>query len=344
MRSGTRLAALAVTAIALSGCAVDPSAITVPGTGGDTYRVHIEFGNALNLPGRAKVMANGVQVGHLSGTTVVDPTAAAPGHVLADIDIDESVRLPAATTAQLRQNTILGDVFIELTTPPDGFAEPLTDGGRIPITATTPAVQVEDALSGLAVFVQGGAVGQFQQLVNRVNAVLPAQPADSARIAQVVGADLSDVAAHVETVGAFLDAMEANTRTLVDHGPALSALLTEEGATHVTSAVESLILVLGVAGAIGTIAHALEWITPLATAGDAAAKALVPLLFTTRPLDLSAPSNLNKLVTLLRDKVIPFAEHGAKVNLTGVDLGNGLSPADQAARIVDTLRMIGAVR
>ncbi|UGT38832.1 MlaD family protein [Nocardia yamanashiensis] len=344
MRFTIRLATAAVAASTLAGCAFDPNAVQLPGSGGDTYRVHIEFANALNLPARAKVMANGVQVGQLARVTVVDPAATVPGHVRADIDVDRPVRLPRSSTAQLRQNTILGDVFIEITTPTTGFESVLADGGTIPVTQTEPAVQVEDVLAGLATFVQGGAFHQFQDLVDRMNTALPADPADTARMAQVLGADFTDVAEHLDQVGGFLDAMQANAAALVDRGPALSELLTQQGATHVTDAVRSLIMVLGVAGAIGGIAHALEWAIPLVRSGDAAAKALVPLLFTDRPLDLRAPSNLNKLVELLRDKVIPFVEHGPKVDVTGIDTGASLPRDEQVDRIVATLRMIGMVR
>ncbi|MCP2315990.1 virulence factor Mce family protein [Nocardia amikacinitolerans] len=345
MNFTTKLLALAVAGCTLGGCAFDPSAITLPGTGrGDGYRVHVEFANALNLPGRAKVMANGVQVGDLAAVRVVDPAATAPGHVIADVDIDRAVRLPAATTAQLRQNTLLGDIFIELTTPPSGFDHTIADGGTIPITQTKPAVQVEDVMAGLATFFQGGAVQQFQDLVNRLNAVLPEQPSDSAHMAQVLGADFADVAQHLGEVDNFLDGMEANVNMALDRDRALQALLSEQGATHVTSALQSLILVLGLAGAMGDIVHALAWVAPLASAGDAAAKALVPLLFTDRPLDLNAPSNLNRLVSLLRDQIIPFVEHGPKVDIVGVDAGNGVPAPEQAGRIIDTLRMIGAVR
>jgi phospholipid/cholesterol/gamma-HCH transport system substrate-binding protein len=66
-------------------------------------------------------------------------------------------------------------------------------------------------------------------------------------------------------------------------------------------------------------------------------------------LDLQAPSNLNKLVALIREKVIPFADHGPKVNIVGVDIEGSpavaeLSNEGQVDRIIDTLRMIGAVR
>lgn len=345
MRANRRLVAIAVAGVTLGGCAFDPSAVTVPGSGrGEAYRLHVEFTNALNLPARAKVMADGVQVGDLAKVTVVDPTATVPGHVIADLDIDRAVQLPARTTAQLRQNTLLGDVFIELSTPTDSSGGQLTDDSSIPLAQTKPAVQVEDVMAGLATFFQGGAVNQLRDLVNRMNAVLPQQPAETARIAQVVGFDLENVAGHLDEVDRFLDGIEASTAMVLQREQALGALLTEDGTAHVAAAMESLILVLGVAGVMGDVVRSMSWLAPLASAGNASAKAFVPLLFTNRPLDLNAPSNLNRIVSLLRDRIIPFTEHGAKVNLTRIDTGTGIPVEEQTARMIETLRMIGAVR
>ncbi|MBH0780653.1 MlaD family protein [Nocardia bovistercoris] len=107
-------ALIALTTLALlTGCAFDPAALPVPGTGvsGETYRLRIEFADVLNLPRGAKVIANGVQIGRLTNLTAADPTPATPdrparpGHILAEVAIESSVRLATGTRAALRQDT-----------------------------------------------------------------------------------------------------------------------------------------------------------------------------------------------------------------------------------------------
>ncbi len=74
--STVALCALSAVAVTVAGCGVDPATVPVPGTGvtGDTYTVHVEFTDALNLPMRAKVFADGAQIGTVMDVSVVDPS------------------------------------------------------------------------------------------------------------------------------------------------------------------------------------------------------------------------------------------------------------------------------
>lgn len=349
----TRAAAgVALTALLLTaGCAFDPATVPVPGAGvdGPTYRIHIEFANALNLPAKARVVANGAEVGSVAKVSVVDAkrTGGSGGYVSVDADIQQGVRLPVSTVAELRQDTVLGDIHIALMTPPGGFGSTLTADSTIPLQQTKAPLQIEDAMAGMATFVQGGAIGQFQDIINQLNAVLPADPAETARISAVLGANAVDLAQHMQQVDVFLNSLVATSSALHEQ-PNLSDMLTADAVAHTSAAVASIVDVVGVLGGLGGVAHSLVWLAPLANSGDAAAKAFVPLAFTARPLDLNAPSNLKALVELIRDKIIPFVERGPKVNLTRVTLsGNDtdvVSTDDQVDSIVATLRMIGAVR
>ncbi|MFI6866483.1 MlaD family protein [Nocardia sp. NPDC050406] len=340
--------AMALAAALPAACSFDPASVPMPGAtvGGDTYEIHIEFANALNLPAQAKVVANGAKIGSLRAVTVVDPSSAGPGRIDAVVAISTSVRLPADTTAQLRQNTLLGDVFIGLTTPPGDAGATLAPGGVIPLAQTKPALQVEDLLAGLSTFIGGGAPQRIQSIIEQTNAVLPAEPVDTARIADRLGTDVQDVAANLDIVDGFLDAFERDLDAVLDNPREVAALLSEQGARDIPADVQSLVYTLGIVGSLGTIGHSVEPFAPLFRAGDAAAKAFVPLLFAANPLDLRAPSNLNRLVALLRDKIIPFVERGPKVNVTTVTIEGGAPIAgdERIDGIVRALRMIGVVR
>lgn len=343
----TAAATLAVAVVVTgAGCAFDPAAVPIPGgtVSGPSYPVHIEFTDALNLPQRAKVIADGVQIGNLTGMRVIDPSPSGPGRVVADVDITSAVTLPASTTAQLRQNTVLGDVYVALNTTPDGSAIP--SGGTIPLARTEPGRQIEDLLAGLAVFVGGGAVGHMQAIVQRVNSVLPADPGETARIFGTLGADVRDIAANLDGLDDLGVGIRANLAVVQANAGALEDLLNDTGVRRATTSIKALMKLLGVIGGIGGIVSSITWLRDLVTAGDAAATAVVPLLFTARPFDLSAPSNLNKLISLLTERIIPFVTSGPEVNITGVTVPGGASsaPAEQAGQIVAVLRIMGVVR
>ncbi len=339
------LATALLVALLAAGCGFDPAAVPIPGAtvAGPTYPVTIQFANALNLPVGAKVIANGVLVGTLRTVAIVAPTADSPGRVDARIDVKTEVPLPSTTVAQIRQNTILGDTFIGLTTPPDGFGQLLPPGGTIALRYTKPALQVEDLLTGISTFVTGGVLQQVQDIIERTNAVMPETPDETARVFSVLGRDVNDVADHLDINDKFLRAMEADLAAVLDNTDAVTELLSDAGAVHITNEAKSLVNIIGIIGALGEITKALGWLAPLAQAGDAAAKAFVPLLFTSNPLDVRAPSNLNRLVDVIRTKVIPFAEHGPKLNITAIQ-ADPVSEQDQIDGVVDALRMIGAVR
>ena len=344
------LAAIVVMMLTVSACTFDPAQLVLP-SGSGTYPVHIQFTTALNLPAGAKVVANGARVGRLDKIDIVNPSTG-PGYVIALIDVDKSVALPLSTRAQLRQDTILGDIYISLVTKASDSGVAIAPGGTIPLDQTEPALQIEDILSGLATFVSGGALRAAQDVINQINAALPQDPAETARIAGTLKEDLIDVGANLDTVDGFLDGLEASIQAVQSNKAILDILLTREGTDTTIRIAKSLIHTIGIIGALGALADSLTWLAPFATQLDAAAQAFVPLLLAKdRALNLRAPSNLNSLRALLREKLFPYFNEGSRthMNVTGIEVESAdgqvtATTEDQIDQIVATLRMIGFVR
>lgn len=331
--------------LAVGGCGFDPAEVPVPGStvSGSTYRVQIEFSSALNLPAKSKVIANGAEIGIVDGVQVVQPAEAPAGrggYVIVEADILDTVQLPTKTIAELRQDTILGDIHLSLTTPKDGFGELLRDGGTIPIERTKPPVQLEDTMATMALFVQGGAIGQLQEMLGRINSVMPQDPKETARISAVMGADAADLAANLDQVDLLVNGLSRNASILHDDTEqALTDILTPEAVASLTGTQDSIAKTMKIFDALGPVGSSLTWLAPIASSGDAAATAFLPLA-TGGSADLRSSTNMALLTALLRDKIIPFAERGPKVNVTAVEV----SEQDQLAQIVTALRMIGMVR
>ncbi|WP_036509051.1 MlaD family protein [Nocardia aobensis] len=347
----------ATLAASATACGFQPADIPVPGTGvgGPTYRLRIQFADVLNLPQGAKVIANGVRIGQLTHITVVDPApatgtaAARKGYVIADVAIRTSVRLPVGTTAQLRQATPLGDVHIALTEPAHPTAGEIGPDATIPISDTRPQLPIEDILAQLATFVGSGAVHDIQNIVHTVNGIMPADAAVTARISDVLGADLNDLAAHTDSIHQLVSGIQATVdEGLLNHTSTWDPLLTPDGVQHTTDVIRAEIGVVFVLTALGPFAPSTTWLGPVLDSTTAAARAVVPMLFGSAPLDTGSPSNMARLTNLLQSRIIPFAARGPKVDLVGVTISPspapGMPPEEQTTRIVDTLRMIGAVR
>ncbi|MFC6014312.1 MlaD family protein [Nocardia lasii] len=338
------IALLAATALAVSGCGFDPAEVPVPGStvGGSSYRVQIEFSSALNLPAKSKVIANGAEIGIVDGVRVVQPAdapAGRGGYVIVEADILDTVALPRESIAELRQDTILGDIHLSLTTPKDGFDDLLRDGDTIGIAQTKPPVQLEDTMATMALFVQGGAIGQLQEMLGRINSVMPQDPRETARIAAVMGADAADLAANLDQVDLLVYGLATNAEVMHNIEAELSNILTPAAVAALTGTEDSIAKTMTIFDALGPVGSSLTWLAPIANSGDAAAMALLPLA-TGGSADLRSATNMALLTALLRDKIIPFVEKGPKVNVTGVEV----SEQDQVAQIVTALRMIGMVR
>ena len=348
--STVALCALSAVAVTVAGCGVDPATVPVPGTGvtGDTYTVHVEFTDALNLPMRAKVFADGAQIGTVMDVSVVDPSPGPEpeaGYAVVDLELLESVRLPATTRAELRQQTILGDIHVALmTSGDDQSGDALTDGATIPRSRTRPTNQIEDTMAALALFVNGGAVTTFQEIVDELNSVLPADAAQTRRISENLAANARDLASNQDDLDVLLDGLGGATQQVADKSPLLADILTDGEVEQLVDAASSLLSALGLFGRIAEISRALSWLAPVLTASDGAAEAFMPLAFAARPFNLDDPSNLKLLTELLRDKILPWFQYGPKVNVQTVTVGDPMSTDDQVDQIVDTLRMIGVVR
>ncbi|MFC4377817.1 MlaD family protein [Nocardia halotolerans] len=337
------LALVLAAGLAVGGCGFDPAEVPVPGStvSGSTYRVQIEFASALNLPSKSKVIANGAEIGTVDAVRVVQPADAPPGrggYVVVEADILDTVALPTHSIAELRQDTILGDIHVALTTPKDGFGDLLRDGGTIPIERTKPPVQLEDTMATMALFVQGGAIGQLQDMIGRVNSVMPQDPKETARISAVMGADAADLAANLDQVDLLVNGLSANAEIMHNIEDELTAILTPEAVRALAGTQDSIAKTMVIFDQLGPLGDSLTWLAPIANAGDAAATAFLPLAGGSA--DLRSPTNMALLTALLRDKIIPFAEQGPKVNLSSVRV----SEQDQLAQIVTALRMIGMVR
>jgi phospholipid/cholesterol/gamma-HCH transport system substrate-binding protein len=339
------LFALAVL-LAATGCGFQPADLPVPGAdiGGPTYPLRIEFADVLNLPQGAKVVAAGVRVGGLTGVTLVDPVpatadrAAVAGYAVVDVEIQQSVRLPVGTTAELRQETPLGDVHIALSDPADETAGELTAGATIPLADTTQSPPIEDILAGLSTFIGSGAVTDFQDIVRTMNGVFPDDPRETARIADILGTDITDLGNHLTSVDALLDGMEATVEDgMRNNVPILDELLTPYGVQHTTDAVNTQISVIFVLTALGPVAPSAQWLSPLLSSVDDTTRAVVPMLLGAHPLDTDSPSNMKALIDLINTDLVPFARHGPKVDLS-------ITPDEHTGRIVESLRMIGLVR
>ncbi len=105
----------------------------------ESYRVNVNFDEASQVAIESDVRISGVSVGKVKGIELSDD-----GLADTTIEIDAKYApIPSNTRAMLRQKTLLGETYVELT-PGDREAPPLPENGTLPDAQVSDAVQLDE--------------------------------------------------------------------------------------------------------------------------------------------------------------------------------------------------------
>ncbi|GAA3530190.1 MCE family protein [Amycolatopsis ultiminotia] len=140
-----------------------------PDLGEHPFHVTALFTDVLDLVPQATVKVNDVPVGRIDRVTLTPDTKAA----LVAMTVNSDVALPANARAQLRQSSLLGEKFVELSAPPEEKpAGRLGDGAQIPLGRTNRNPEIEEVLGALSLLLNGGGVEQLQGITRELNSAL----------------------------------------------------------------------------------------------------------------------------------------------------------------------------
>jgi len=212
----TRLALAALPLVgALAACGVSATDLPLPGGGveGPTYQLNAVFADALNLPDGAHVKLNGDDIGRVQQIAARDYTAQVT------MAVRREVQLPQGTSAELRQATPLGEVFVAIHPPTPTIAgPPLHDGDTIGLPSTSAAATVEDLLASLSVLVNGGGLAQLQSIVYELNAAADGRADQIAHLLGQTTQIMATLNARTEDIDRALAATRRLTDTLIQRG------------------------------------------------------------------------------------------------------------------------------
>jgi phospholipid/cholesterol/gamma-HCH transport system substrate-binding protein len=137
--------------------------------GDHPYHVTALFTDVLDLVPQSSVKVNDVAVGRVDKITLTPDTRSA----LVAMTVNGDIALPANARAELKQSSLLGEKFVELSVP---AAEPasgkLGDGAQIPLGRTNRNPEVEEVLGALSLLLNGGGVEQIQKISHELNDAL----------------------------------------------------------------------------------------------------------------------------------------------------------------------------
>ena len=230
-----RTMAAVVMALLLSGCSDFDGVYDLPLPGNkvskdDGFVVSADFADALNVVPRSAVMVADVPVGQ------IESVARVGWHARVTMRIRKDVVLPDNAEAEIRQTSLLGEKFVNLSPPgaesgdqaPTGSGR-LGPGDVIPMDRTGRNPEVEEVLGALSFLLSGGGIGQLQTITHELNEMMDGR---TGKIKDVLGRLNTLVATLDSQRGDIVQAMESInglSKTLVAEKKTIGAALDAAG-------------------------------------------------------------------------------------------------------------------
>jgi phospholipid/cholesterol/gamma-HCH transport system substrate-binding protein len=321
-------------ALVLSGCGFSGIYdVPLPGNKvdeGNGFVVKADFADALNLVPRSSVKVGDVSVGQVESVTRVG------WHARVTMLVRDDVVLPANAEAQIRQTSLLGEKFVELSAPAQSADGTPASTGRlaandvIPIDRTGRNPEVEEVLGALSMVLTGGGVGQIQSITHELNEMmdgrtgkirdvlgqvntlvgtLNSQKGDIVQAMESINGLSKTLVTEKETIGEALDAAGPAITVLRDQHTQLVRMLSEldklgSVGTRVINATKD--------DLIAELRHLEPVLRKLADTGDSLVPGLVAAASYPFPMDAAdaIKGDFANVVFSLQIKLTPVSEGG----------------------------------
>jgi phospholipid/cholesterol/gamma-HCH transport system substrate-binding protein len=147
----------------------------MPGTNGtgDGFEVKAQLPDVSYLEQNSRVRVGDVNVG------TVTRIEREGWHALISMKLNNDVELPANATVKVAQTSLLATLHVELAPPTDTAPEGrLHNGSMIPLESAALAPSTEQALAALSLLLNGGGLGQVQDITQAFSVAFAGREAD----------------------------------------------------------------------------------------------------------------------------------------------------------------------
>lgn len=177
---GLKIAVVSGAAVlTLSGCGMLSGGVydtPLPGgadLGSSPMTIEADFEDVLDLVPQSSVKVDNVAVGRVEKIRLNTD-----GHsARVKLKVNGKVDLPAGTTARLQQTSLLGEKYVALVRPEAPvMGDPVRSGDKLALDDTSQAAQVEQVLGALSLVLNGGGIGQFQEISRELQQISEGRP------------------------------------------------------------------------------------------------------------------------------------------------------------------------
>lgn len=208
---------------------------------------YAEFSNASGLQAGDTVRIAGVEVGKVSAVSL------AGGHAEVAFSVDGSQHLTETTSATIHFENLLGQRFLALLPGAPG-ASPLPPGGVIPLSRTTPAIDLTAVFDGFEPLFSALAPSEVNELAGSIIQVFQGESGTVADLVSQTAVVTQNLADRQVVLSDLLTSLASLLGTVGVHDSQLGSLI---------GSFDS--LVRGLAGERGTIGAAIDNVSSLAT-------------------------------------------------------------------------------
>ncbi|MCW2786534.1 MAG: mammalian cell entry protein [Marmoricola sp.] len=280
-----------------------------PDLGSHPIHVDIQLADTLNLARQASVKVDDVTVGKV---TSIDLNG---WHPQVHVVVNGDVHLPANAVAAVRQTGLLGEKYVELTTPTDEAPQgALTDGAVIAVSHTTRSIEVEEVLGALSLLLNGGGIERLHTIASELHQALHGHEDDARGLLTELDQLTGTLARNRSQIARALDGLDRLTTRLRDGHRTIAEALDRIGPalTVLADQRKSLVRMLRATTRFAQVGTS----TVLATRADllASLHALAPTLGRLADAGDNLPKALEYMLSFPFPDAILSAIHGDYVN------------------------------
>ncbi|MCM3895042.1 MULTISPECIES: MlaD family protein [Gordonia] len=301
----------------------------------DSTTLFVDFASVVNLPLGARVLSRGTQIGTLESIELV------PNAARLTLGITPEAQVLRGSKAELRQSTMLGDIYVALIPPAASSAPLLHDGDVIGLRDTDPGPQIEDIITNLADFMAGGSVMRVQDSIRKVNESVDIRNGDLPAASRVGAHDIQDLARGTDELNSMIDTLDNASRQIASDPALLAMSMGPQGQFTLGSVMDAISEGFKLVAGSSALAIGLSWLTPRLAELNPFLEKITPLLRSYSATSTEFNGNIGKVVDVTQTKLLPFAKNGG-VSVDKITVGADRREATRSVTAV--LRMIGAIR
>ncbi len=179
------------------------------------------FSNVTGLVVGNDVDIAGVRVGQVTSISVHSHNLALVG-----FSLQQGRPLPATATATIKYLNLVGQRYIELGQGTGPVGRTLRPGGTIPLSRTTPALDLTVLFNGFQPLFQALSPGDVNKLASEIIQVFQGENPDIAALIATVGSLTTALATKDHVIGQVIGNLNAVLHTITSRGSALANLVT----------------------------------------------------------------------------------------------------------------------